>query len=350
MRAAVFEEFRGALRVSKVEIPKPAQDAVVIKVEACGICRSDWHGWMGHDSDVQLPHIPGHELAGVVAEVGSNVQNWQQGQRVTVPFCCGCGTCEQCLNQCQHICDQHTQPGFTQWGAFAEFVEIRHADVNLVALPDSIDFVTAASLGCRFATSFRAVIHQGRVTAADTVVVHGCGGVGLSAVMIAAAQGARVIGVDLHDQSLKAAAEFGADIVLNAAKTDDIVGQIQELTSGGATVSLDALGSRTTCYNSIACLKKRGRHVQVGLMLGDDTDPPVPMSAIIAKELEVFGSHGLQAFAYEPMLTMIESGKLHPEKLVHQTVTLDEACDILPRMDAFPGTGVTVINEFTGKA
>lgn len=350
MRAAVFEEFQGAVRVSDVETPRPSSDAVLIKVEACGICRSDWHGWMGHDSDVKLPHIPGHELAGVVAEVGCDVHNWRQGQRVTVPFCCGCGTCEQCVDQCQHICDQYTQPGFTQWGAFAEFVEIRHADVNLVALPDSIDFVTAASLGCRFATSFRAVMHQGRVTAADTVVIHGCGGIGLSAVMIAAAQGARVIGVDVHEARLAAAIELGADSVLNAAKTKDIVAAIQELTSGGATVSLDALGSRTTCYNSIACLRKRGRHVQVGLVLGDDTDPPIPMSAIIGGELEVFGSHGLQAFAYGPMLTMIETGKLRPKKLVDRTITLHEACDILPQMDSFPGTGVMVINEFARRA
>lgn len=346
MRAAVFERFQGPLRVCSVDTPTPAADAVLIKVEACGICRSDWHGWMGHDGDVQLPHVPGHELAGIVAEVGSGVQDWQPGQRITVPFCCGCGTCEQCVDNCQHICDQYTQPGFTQWGAFAEYVEIRHADVNLVALPDSVDFVTAASLGCRFATSFRAVVHQGRVTAADIVVVHGCGGVGLSAIMIAVSQGARVIGVDLNEQRLQSAKECGAEIVLNVAKTNDIVREIRQLTSGGATVSLDALGSRVTCYNSIACLRKRGRHVQVGLTLGQEADPPVPMSAIIGKELEVIGSHGMQAFAYAPMLKLIEGGKLRPQKLIHQTVSLDEACDLLPRMDSFPGTGVVVINQF----
>ncbi len=349
MRAAVFEQFQGPLTVSTVDTPTPASDAVLIKVEACGICRSDWHGWMGHDSDVQLPHVPGHELAGVVAEVGSDVNNWQLGQRVTVPFCCGCGTCEQCVDNCQHICDRYTQPGFTQWGAFAEYVEIRHADVNLVALPEGIDFVTAASLGCRFATSFRAVVQQGRVTAADTVVVHGCGGVGLSAIMIAAALGARVIGVDLHPQRLKFAKECGADVVLNAANTDDIVGEIRQLTSGGATVSLDALGSRVTCYNSIACLKKRGRHVQVGLTLGQEADPPVPMSAIIGKELELYGSHGMRAFAYGPMLNMIETGQLQPQKLIHQTVTLDQACDILPGMDSFSGSGVVVIDRFAAE-
>ena len=165
MRAVVFESFGGPVQVQTVADPVPNPDAAIIRTKACGICRSDWHGWKGHDSDVQLPHVPGHELAGVVESVGAGVQNWKGGERVTVPFCCGCGTCEQCIDQNLHICDRYTQPGFTHWGAFAEFVEIRFADVNLVALPDGINDVTAASLGCRFATSFRGVVAQGCVSA-----------------------------------------------------------------------------------------------------------------------------------------------------------------------------------------
>lgn len=205
MRAAFFQDFRQPLTVGSVADPVIRPDSVVIAVRACGICRSDWHGWMGHDTDISLPHVPGHELSGEILEVGSAVRGWQPGQRVTVPFCCGCGTCEQCSDGYQHICDRYTQPGFTQWGAFAEYVEIRHADVNLVKLPDSIDFVTAASLGCRFATSFRAVVDQGRARPGEWVVVHGCGGVGLSAVMIASVCGARVIAVDVREDRLEMA-------------------------------------------------------------------------------------------------------------------------------------------------
>ncbi|MEZ6129360.1 MAG: zinc-dependent alcohol dehydrogenase family protein [Planctomycetaceae bacterium] len=346
MRAAVFESWQGPLTVRDVETPRPAPDGVVIRVHACGICRSDWHGWMGHDSDVHLPHVPGHELAGVIEEVGEDVCLWLPGIRVTVPFCCGCGTCPQCVAGCQHICDNYFQPGFTAWGAFAELVQIRHADVNLVALPEAIDMVTAASLGCRFATSFRAVIHQGRVTAGDTVAVHGCGGVGLSAVMIAAAVGARVIGIDINPDRLQLAKQCGADVVLNAAECTDVVQKVIAQTAGGASVSIDALGSRQTCYNSIACLRKRGRHVQVGLMLGDQTDPPVPMSAVIGKELEIYGSHGMQAFAYDSLLQMIEVGKLKPERLIARTVSLAEACEVLPNMNSFKDPGVVVINQF----
>ena len=346
MKAAIFESFQGPLKISSVPAPGPRPDSAIIKVEACGICRSDWHGWMGHDSDVQLPHVPGHELAGTVAEVGTDVKAWQPGARVTVPFSCGCGACVQCVSGNQQICDNYTQPGFTQWGAFAEFVEIRHADVNLVLLPDSIDSVTAARLGCRFATSFRGVVRQGRVTGGDVVAVHGCGGVGLSAVMIAAALGARVIAVDINEAQLEKAIECGADATVNAANVHHAVEAVQQLSSGGATVSVDALGSRATCYNSVSCLRKRGRHVQIGLTLGKDADPPIPMSQVIAKELEIVGSHGMQAFEYSEMLQMIEDGKLRPQKLVGELVTLSEACQRLPELDNFASVGAVVIDRF----
>ncbi len=342
MKAAVFEEFRSPLSIRRVPDPTPRPDSAIIAVRACGLCRSDWHGWMGHDSDVHLPHVPGHELAGVVAAVGSDVRMWRPDARVTVPFCCGCGTCEQCVSGNHQICDRYTQPGFTQWGAFAEYVEIRHADVNLVALPESLDYVTAASLGCRFATSFRAVVTQGRVSAGDWVVVHGCGGVGLSAIMIAASMGALVIGVDVRPERLEMAKLCGASTILNANQTD-VVAAIKELTGGGAHLSLDALGSRQTCWNSVKCLRKRGRHVQIGLMAGTEADPPIPMGTVIANELELIGSHGLQAFEYGRMLRLITSGVLQPEKMISNRVTLAEAAELLPKLNEFPGTGVTVL-------
>lgn len=344
MQAAVFDQFQTPLVIRQVADPDPLPDAAVIAVRACGLCRSDWHGWMGHDSDVQLPHVPGHELAGDIVSLGRDVTRWSVGERVTVPFSCGCGTCEQCVCGNQQICDQYTQPGFTQWGAFAEYVAIRHADVNLVSLPADIDYVTAASLGCRFATSFRAVIVQGRAQSGDWVAVHGCGGVGLSAIMIAKALGAHVIAVDLRKDRLDFALRCGASHVVNASCVDPIVA-IKDATNGGAHVSIDALGSRTTCWNSVKSLRKRGRHVQIGLMLGSEADPPIPMGTVIANELEIIGSHGMQAFEYDRMLRMISSGRLHPELLISDRVTLTQAAALLPQMHEFPGNGVTVIDR-----
>jgi alcohol dehydrogenase len=346
MKAALYIEFAGPIDVQDVPDPTLGADAVVVQVMANGICRSDWHGWQGHDPDIALPHVPGHELAGVVAEVGRDVRRWRIGDRVTVPFVSGCGHCEECLSGNHQVCDHQFQPGFTHWGAFAEYVEIKYADVNLVRLPDEIDFVTAASLGCRFITSFRAVVDQGRVQGGEWVAVHGCGGVGLSAVMIAAACGARVVAVDISDAALALARQMGAVATVNAADSD-VAMAVRELTDGGAHLSLDALGSTATCVNSIASLAKRGRHVQVGLMAGQDAMPPIPMGPVIANELEIVGSHGMQAHRYPAVLAMIEDGVLEPQRLIHRTVTLTEGTTFLQRMGDFPSPGVTVINDFS---
>ena len=335
MKAAVFEEFRQPITIQEVPDPTPTPDGVVIEVKATGLCRSDWHGWVGKDVYITLPHVPGHELAGVISAVGKDVRNWQIGDRVTLPFVCGCGSCPQCLSGNHQVCDREFQPGFSHRGSFAQYVAIQYADVNLVRLPESIDFETAASLGCRFVTSFRAIVDQGKVSAGQWVAVHGCGGVGLSAIMIANALGANVVAVDIADDKLDFARKLGAVAGVNAAETDNVVKAIKKITNGGAHLSIDALGSPVTCYNSISNLRKRGKHVQIGLMLGENRNPAIPMSKVIAYELEVYGSHGMQAHNYPALLRMIEAGKLQPEKLIGQTISLEEATSALPEMDKF---------------
>jgi alcohol dehydrogenase len=346
MRAAIYESFGGPIAIHTVPDPAPPPGGVVIRVGATGLCRSDWHGWMGHDPDIRLPHVPGHELAGTVTALGAGVARWRTGDRVTLPFVCGCGSCPQCMAGNHQVCDRQFQPGFTHWGSFAEYVAIQRADTNLVALPDDIDDVTAASLGCRFATSFRAVVDQGRVSAGQWVAVHGCGGVGLSAVMIAAALGARVVAVDIADEKLGLARDLGAAGTINAAEAQDVAAEVIEISGGGAHLSLDALGSPGTCFSSIACLRKRGRHVQVGLMLAEQSRPPIPMDKVIANELEILGSHGMQAHRYDAMLGMIQAGLLRPQLLVGHTISLAEAPAALAAMGGFPGVGVTVIDRF----
>ncbi|MGO4336205.1 zinc-dependent alcohol dehydrogenase family protein [Labrys sp. KB_33_2] len=346
MKAVVFEQFGQPPRVQTVPDPTPAPEGVVVKVEASGLCRSDWHGWMGHDPDIVLPHVPGHELAGTIVAVGSRVGRWRAGQRVTVPFVAGCGRCRECAGGNQQVCEQQFQPGFTGWGSFAEFVALDFADANLVELPETLDSATAASLGCRFATSFRAVVDQGRVRPGDWVAVHGCGGVGLSAIMIASAVGANVVAIDLTEEKLDFARQLGAVATINAAQTKDVVAAVRDLTGGGAQVSLDALGHPVTSVNSIGNLRRRGRHIQVGLMLGDHARPAIPMDRVIAYELEILGSHGMQAFRYQAMFDMIAAGKLAPQKLVGSRIGLDEAPEALMRMDRFDGIGISVVTRF----
>ncbi len=347
MKAALYPAFTAPITVETVPDPTPPAHGVVLQVAATGVCRSDWHGWMGHDSAITtLPHIPGHELAGTVVALGKDVRRWQVGDRVTLPFVCGCGTCAECASGNHQVCENQFQPGFTAWGSFAEYVAIAYADTNLVALPAGMSFATAASLGCRFATSFRALVHQGRVRGGEWVAIHGCGGVGLSAVMIARALGAQVIAVDIANEKLQKAAELGAMVTINAHDVADVVEAVREASGGGAHVSLDALGNPQTCFNSVANLRRRGRHVQVGLMAGEHSRSALPLEQVIAHELEIYGSHGMQAHEYPAMLSMIASGALQPERLIGEHISLEEAPAALMRMDDFPGLGITVIHRF----
>ncbi len=338
MRALLFDTYGGPLTVREVPAPDPAPGGVVVRVGASGVCRSDWHAWQGHDPDVVLPHVPGHELAGTVAAVGADVRRWRGGDRVTVPFVNACGRCAQCAAGEHQVCTRQTQPGFTHWGSMAEYVALDAADVNLVALPDGLDAATAAALGCRFATAFRAVVQVARVQPGEWVAVHGCGGVGLSAVQVAVAAGARVVAVDVSPAALRLAADLGAEHTVAEPAA------IPELTAGGAHVSLDALGAAVTCENSIRCLRPRGRHVQVGLLPPAQGRPAVPMDLVVARELQVLGSHGMAAHTYPALLGLIAAGRLRPQALVTRQLALDEAGAAIAAVGRDPG--IAVVTRF----
>lgn len=322
--------------------PSVPGSGVVVRVMATGMCRSDWHAWAGHD-DVVFPHVPGHELAGVVAEVGAGVGRWEVGDRVTVPFVCGCGQCEWCLAGEAQVCPEQQQPGFTHWGSFAEYVALHAADTNLVAVPDQVDFATAASLGCRFATAYRALVTRARVVEGEWVTVVGAGGVGLSAVMIAQALGGRVVAVDRNPEALAVASELGAEHTLQAEGAD-VPSAVADLTDGGSHVAIDAVGSEQTCSDAVLSLRRRGRHVQVGLLPPVGGHPRVPMARVIGWELDLLGSHGMAAADYTPMMALIEQGSLQPQRLIRRTIGLDAAAEMLPGFDRATLAGMTMVD------
>lgn len=343
MRAMVMDRIGGPLEIRDVPEPDPPSGGVVVRVEATGMCRSDWHAWVGHD-EIALPHVPGHELAGVVSAVGADVTRWSEGDRVTVPFVCGCGRCDWCTSGNAQICPNQEQPGFTYWGSFAQYVVLYAADANLVAIPTSVSFEAAASLGCRFATAYRALVERAKVSADEWVTVVGAGGVGLSAVMIAKALGANVICVDRNAGALEAAKALGADHGV-IADGSDIPESVQTI-CGGSHVAVDAVGSEQTCADSILSLRRRGRHVQVGLLPPVSGHPRLPMSRVIAWELDLLGSHGMAAAHYPEMLAMIERGDLRPQDLIERVIGLEEASQLLPVFDSASPVGVTLVDPW----
>lgn len=342
MKALVIREFAGPSRIEEVPRPPAPADGVVIRVAATGVCRSDWHAWMGHDSSIRLPHVPGHELAGVIDEVGPLVSTWVVGDRVTVPFCCGCGTCDSCQGGDTHLCEREYQPGFTGWGSFAEYVALPYADTNLIRLPEDLDFASAAALGCRFMTAFHAVTSQSAAGRDDWLAVHGCGGVGLSLVQIGTALGLRVVAVDIDAEKLALAGRLGAVSTVNAAAVD-AVAAVRDATGGGAHISIDALGSSETVTNSVLCLRRRGRHVQIGLVGEAGDTLAIPMSRVIALELEVVGSHGMPVGAYDTLLSMITEGRLDPGELIRKRIGLGEVAAEFDAMTRFATSGFTVV-------
>ena len=342
MRAIYFSEFNGKISVRDVPQPQAPKSGVVIKVEATGLCRSDWHGWAGHDSDIHLPHVPGHELAGTVFEVGEGVTRFHVGDRITVPFVNGCGKCTFCTSVNAQVCPNQTQPGFTQWGSFAEYVALENADFNLIALPDEISFQTAAALGCRFATAFRGIVDRAKVKQGEWVAIYGCGGVGLSSIMIAKAMGAKVIAVDINPDALQKAEELGADYSINSALNDPVT-TIWDITDLGAHVSIDALGSETTANNAVLSLRRMGRHVQLGLLLTESGQSLMPMSRVIGWEIDILGSHGMPAVDYPKMLALVASGELKPQDLISREVSLSAGAEELGKMENSKRSGITII-------
>ena len=336
MKAVMVEEFGSVPRIAQVPAPECPPTGAVVRVKATGVCRSDWHAWSGHDASVQVPYIPGHEFSGVVEQVGSQVLRFRTGDRVTAPFVYACGSCEQCLAGEQQVCARQEQPGFTVPGSFAEFVLVLEADLNLVALPDQLGFTEAAGLGCRFATAYRAVLSRARVQEGEWVAVYGCGGVGLSAIVVARAAGAQVVAVDVSPEALAVAERLGAVTIRSSERT---ASDIRTITGGGAHVSIDAFGSAATAAASISSLRPRGRHVQVGLLLGSEAMPSLPMGAVIAHELDVLGSHGMAAHEYPAMLAAIAEGRLSPGDTLGRTIGIDDLPQALSAMTG-PATSV----------
>ena len=351
MRAAVLREYGEELAITTVPEPEPQPDGVVVAVEACGLCRSDWHAWQGHGewADDQVPRgqILGHEPAGTVVAVGTDVERFAEGDRVVVPFSLGDGTCHNCRNGHGNVCHDGVALGFESDapGAFAERVAVPTADYNLVHLPDTLSPRDAAVLGCRYMTAYHALVDRSPLTGGDWLAVHGCGGVGLSAVQLGDALGARVLAVDPDESARTRARELGATVTVDPTETEPVAA-IRERT-GGADVSIDALGIAETCRNSVQCLRERGTHIQLGLTTDEEQgEVSLPTDWMTRWEITFVGSRGMPPTQYDALFDLIAASDIDPGALIGRELTLEEVSARLAAMGNYETAGVEVITSF----
>ena len=344
MRAAVVREFNADLSIETVPDPDCPDNGVVLKVASCGVCRSDYHGWTGGHPKVQDGSIMGHEYCGTVVAAGPNAQ-YEIGDRLIAPFILGCGSCAACHTGLSNTCAHQIVPGFGAPGAYAEYVAVPY-DHNLVYLPESLTPALAAGLGCRVTTAWHALTDRAAVKAGEWVAIHGTGGVGLSALLLAKMLGAQVVVVDIVDEKLAHAKDHGADATVNAAKTD-AAEAIRDITGGGAQVSIEALGIAATTNASVECLATLGRHVHVGMPAGDGL-MEINMRAIYSKQLSFFGTRGMPSWKYPSLLGMIARGDVDISPMVAREIGLSGASAELRAMSGPTSPGTAVITDMLG--
>lgn len=345
MRAAVVREFHEDLSIETVADPACPDNGVVLEVAACGVCRSDFHGWVGEHPRVENGSILGHEYCGTVVEAGRNAQH-KVGDRLIAPFILACGSCPACHRGVSNTCENSIVPGFGVPGAYAEYVAVPF-DHNLVHLPETLSPALAAGLGCRVTTAWHALTDRANVRAGEWVAVHGTGGIGLSALLLAKMLGARVVVVDIVEEKLSHALSHGADAAVNAAVVD-AAEAIREITGGGAQVSIEALGVEMTTNASVDCLATLGRHVQVGMPASQNGHMTVNMRAIYSKQLAFFGTRGMPSWKYPSLLGMIERGDVDISPMLARTIPLSGASAELKAMKGPTSPGTAVITDFSG--
>jgi len=333
MKAAVFYGPETGIKVEDIPIPQVGPEQILVKVAACGACHTDLH-YIEHGVPTfkKPPLVLGHEASGIVDEVGVDVENFSTGQRVLIPAVLTCGKCRFCRMGRENICSDMKMLGNHFDGAYAEYVAVPAKDV--LTLPESIPLQEASIIADALSTPYHAVKNRARVQPGDTVVVFGCGGVGISAVQLAASVGAYVIAVDLNERKLQWARELGAAETINASEVQRVSKAVKKLTGGGADIAMEVIGNPKTIEEAFESVRVGGRLCIVGY-----TAETISIIAgkIMFKELEIVGSLGCPPGEYVPLIRMVELGRIDVTRLVTHRFDLDQiqgAFDVMKKGDS----------------
>jgi 6-hydroxycyclohex-1-ene-1-carbonyl-CoA dehydrogenase len=322
MKAAVFYEPNKPLKIEEVETPKIESHEILVKIAACGVCNTDLH-YIDHGVPTfkKPPMILGHEPSGIVEEVGADVKNFKAGDRVLIPPVFSCGYCDNCRLGRENICFNMVMLGNHIDGAFAEYTKVPAKDCQ--HLPEDLPLEESSIIADAISTPYHAVKNRAQVKPGDSVVVFGCGGVGINVVQVAAAAGGSVIAVDIVDKKLEMAKKLGAQQTINASGKEDkeLLKEIRGLTGGGADIAIEAIGNPKTIELASSAVKAGGLHCQVGY-----THHNVPINAgrLMFREIEIKGSLGCRPVDYPKIIEMVRTGKIQLKPVVTHKFKLDE--------------------------
>ena len=306
MKAVVLEEYNKPLVIRDVDIADPGVHEVTIEVKACGLCLSDVHIAEGKVPTVTLPHIPGHEIAGIVAKTGSKVKDFQAGDRVAMSLDLYCGRCDYCLRGETNRCDNLARIGFETDGGYAEFVNIPAS--NLELLSEKISFEKACIIPDAVTCSYRAIKYVGQVAVGDRVGVLGVGGLGMQAVQIAKLMGAHVIATSRKDEKCDRARSLGADIVINTGKQDFL--EEVEKSVGQFDVVIDNIGTRESVLEALAASRRGGKVVVMAFVTPELT---VPGYDLVINEKQVLGSRASNRNEFREAMRLVNAGLIDPD-------------------------------------
>ncbi len=318
-------------RMELVDLPlrKVGHGEVLLRVEACSICGSDLEGFHGWHPKMTFPRVMGHEAASTVLEVGPGVTRLKVGDRVAGVGKGACGVCAACLAGRNDECEAFGGPGFSAHGAYAEYMITTAHDLTII--PEGVTFPQAA-VAQPAGIARHAVVTRAAIQPGELVLIQGCGPIGLSAMMLAKLQGARVISTDIVPYRCAFAEELGADLVLNAHR-DDVLAAVRDMSGGpGADKVIECVGSDQdeTLYQAVQCVKPRGLVTVVGSFAKNRAT--MPIIDFKFSEKTVLGSQSMPE-GYGPIFDLILAGKLNLDALVSHTLPLEEAERGLKLMD-----------------
>lgn len=322
MKAAVFYGPNQPLKIEEVKIPKIEQNEILVKIAACGVCNTDLH-YIDHGVPTfkKPPMILGHEPSGIVEETGAEVKNFKVGDRVLIPPVFSCGYCDNCRLGRENICFNMLMLGNHIDGAFAEYTKVPAKDCQ--HLPEDLPLEESSIIADAISTPYHAVKNRAQVRPGDSVVVFGCGGVGINVVQMAAAAGGSVIAVDIVDKKLDIAKKLGALHTINASDKEGkaLIKEIRTLTGGGADIAIEAIGNPKTIELASSAVKAGGCHCQVGY-----THHNVAINAgrLMFREIEIKGSLGCRPVDYPKIIEMVRTGKIQLKPVVTHKFKLEE--------------------------